>query len=132
MCGDVTYDVAGPPMVVARCHCDECRRLSGTGHTVGAMFAAKTFVLCGEIGKFSYSSTTGSQVTKAFCIACGSPIFGCNTHMPDYLTVPLGTMENAQDLRVEVVIFARDKPHWDEQSIDVMSFDTQPDWQPGQ
>ena len=37
LCGEVTYTADAPPVVVAQCHCEECRRLSGTGHTVGAM-----------------------------------------------------------------------------------------------
>tara|TARA_R110002073_G_scaffold109680_1_gene245606 strand:+ start:9404 stop:9529 length:126 start_codon:yes stop_codon:yes gene_type:complete len=39
-------------------------------------------------------------------------------------------MDDARDLRVEVVIFSQDKPHWDDLSEDVVSFATQPDWQP--
>jgi hypothetical protein len=39
-------------------------------------------------------------------------------------------MEDASDLRVQVVIFARDKQHWDALGDDVMAFETQPDWTP--
>jgi len=39
-------------------------------------------------------------------------------------------MDDASDLKIEVVIFERDKPHWDELPEDVVSFKTQPDWKP--
>lgn len=130
LCGEVTYTAIGPPVVVAKCHCEECRRLSGTGHTVGAMFATEKATVIGKLTEFRYLSEKGSKVTKAFCANCGSPIYGTNTRTPDYLTIPLGTMDDASGLAIEVVIFERDKPHWDRLDEEVVSFLTQPDWKP--
>ena len=130
LCGEVTYTAMGSPFVVAQCHCEECRRLSGTGHTIGAMFATDAVNISGKLSKFSYSSDKVSEVTKAFCANCGSPIYGQNTRMPDQLTLSLGTMDDASGLDVEVVIFERDRPHWDRLGEEVVSFATQPDWKP--
>jgi hypothetical protein len=105
--------------------------MSGTGHTVGAMFSAQVVTLSGELKKFSYKSGKASEVTRAFCADCGSPIYGTNTRMPDHLTFTLGTMDDATGLEVQVVIFERDKKHWDQLGDDVASFPTQPDWKPG-
>ncbi|WP_371171341.1 GFA family protein [Aliiroseovarius sp. 2305UL8-7] len=126
----MTYTAVGQPVVVAQCHCEECRRLSGTGHTVGAMFASDAVTVRGNLSEFSYSSDKGSAVTKAFCANCGSPIYGKNTRIPNHLTLSLGTMDNACGLDVEVVIFERDKSHWDRLGENVVSFATQPDWKP--
>lgn len=120
----------GSPIIVAQCHCEECRRLSGTGHTVGAMFPSTAVVLSGKLNDYSYLSNKDSEVTKAFCANCGSPIYGSNTRLPDHLTLTLGTMDDAVGLGIEVVIFERDRPHWDQIGEDVTSFDTQPDWKP--
>ncbi len=130
LCGKVAFVADGQPIVVAQCHCEECRRLSGTGHTVGAMFASDAVVVSGKLSEFSYASGKDSEVTKAFCANCGSPIYGKNTRLPDHLTLTLGTMDEASGLEVEVVIFERDKPHWDQLGPDVVSFATQPDWKP--
>ena len=130
LCGAVTFEIVGVPVIVAQCHCEECRRLSGTGHTTGAMFASSGVTLHGEIGEFIYKSGTDSEVTRGFCKTCGSPIFGRNTRLADHITVPLGSIDDTTGLNVQVVIFARDKPHWDELGSDVAVFDTQPDWAP--
>lgn len=95
------------------------------------MFSLESLTVDGEVGKFKYISKNGSEVTKGFCSRCGSPIFGMNTRAPNHVTIPLGTMNNAADLAVQVVIFARDKKHWDQLDENVLSFETQPDWQPG-
>jgi len=129
-CGAVTYTAKGPPVVVAQCHCEACRRLSGTGHSVGAMFPAEAVTVTGALRTYSYTSDQASQVTKASCAVCGSPIYGQNTRAPDHITLTLGTMDDATGLEVEVVIFARDQPHWDALGPDVASFAGQPDWTP--
>ncbi|HEY8248563.1 MAG TPA: GFA family protein [Hyphomicrobium sp.] len=130
LCSGVRFTAVGPPVVVAQCHCEECRRLSGTGHSIGAMFQRDTVVLHGTISEFTYQSGKGSTVTKGFCATCGSPVYGRNTRSPDHITLPLGAMDNADGLQVEVVIFDRDKPHWDRLEENVAFFATQPDWRP--
>lgn len=134
LCGNITYVVEGQPVVVAQCHCAECQRLSGTGHTVGAMFLASAVTLnvklSGKLSEFKYTSAKGSEVTKAFCAGCGSAIYGKNSRMPDHLTLTLGSMDDSSKLDVEVVIFERDKQHWEQPGQEVMKFATQPDWKP--
>jgi len=131
LCGAVRYDADGPPHIVAQCHCEECRRLSGTGHTIGAMFAADAVSIRGELHKYKYRSAKDSEVTKASCARCGSPIYGANNRSPDYLTIALGSMDEAAGLEIQVVIFERDKQHWDRLPEEAARFETQPDWQPG-
>lgn len=97
---------------------------------MGAMFALNAVTLRGTMREFSYTSDKGSQVTKGSCAICASPIYGKNTHTPDYLTLTLGTMDDARDLEIGIVIYTRDKPHWDQLEQDVVSFATQPDWKP--
>ncbi|MCV0425707.1 MAG: GFA family protein [Roseibium sp.] len=130
LCGEVTYIAEGQPDIVAQCHCEECRRLSGTGHTVGAMFNSDAVSITGKLSEFNYLSDRGSKVTKAFCATCGSPIYGKNTRTPGHLTLTLGTMNGTSELEIEVVIFERDRPHWDRLGEDVVFFETQPDWKP--
>ncbi len=128
LCGAVSYVLTGAPVVVAQCHCEACRRLSGTGHSAGAMFPARAVSVKGQLAEFSYTSDTGSVVTRASCVRCHSPIFGKNTHGPEHMTFTLGTLDDARALEVSVVIFDREKPHWDALPDNTEVFETQPDW----
>jgi hypothetical protein len=94
------------------------------------MFKSEAVSVSGKLSEFKYSSGKDSEVTKAFCSNCGSPVYGKNTRLEDHLTFTLGTMDDASGLDVEVVIFERDKPHWDQLGKEVVSFATQPDWKP--
>lgn len=104
--------------------------MSGTGHSIGAMFRRDAVAIIGTTSEFTYQSGKGSTVTKGFCATCGSPVYGRNTRSADHITLPLGAMDNADGLQVEVVIFDRDKPHWDRLEENVAFFATQPDWRP--
>ena len=79
LCGAVRYEAEGEPVVVAHCHCEDCQRRSGAGHSTGAMFAADRFRLTGQVAEYKLMSDNGNEVTRVFCPACGSPIFGRNS-----------------------------------------------------
>ncbi|MCV2893108.1 GFA family protein [Lentibacter sp. XHP0401] len=94
------------------------------------MFPASAVSVHGRLSEFRYVSDRRSEVTKAFCPTCGSPVYGKNTRAPDHITLTLGTMDDASGLDVEVVIFERDKAGWDQLGDSVVCFATQPDWTP--
>jgi hypothetical protein len=93
-------------------------------------FASEAVTVSGKLSDLNHSSDKGSKVIKAFCVTCGSPIYGKNTRFPDHLTLSVGTIDDASGLNIEVVIFERDRPHWDLLGEEVVSFATQPDWKP--
>ncbi|MEP9356367.1 GFA family protein [Xanthobacter sp. KR7-65] len=130
LCGACTYEIDGDPVVVAICHCLDCQRLSGAGHTTGAMFAEAGIRISGSPSTYSLTSAAGNTVTRFFCGACGSPLFGRNTGMPGYMTVMMGTLEQSDHLAPQVAIFTRTKRSWDAENDAVQAFETQPAWTP--
>jgi hypothetical protein len=130
LCGGCSYEIEGEPTVVAHCHCLDCQRLSGAGHTTGAMFAEPAVRLSGSVGTFELVSEAGNTVTRLFCATCGSPLFGKNTGMPGFMTVMAGTLDKPDDLVPQVAIFARSRRPWDVMDTELATFDAQPAWQP--
>jgi hypothetical protein len=131
LCGAVRYEVEGPPLVVAHCHCKDCQRGSGTGYSTGAMFPADRMRLTGPVSEFKLKSDNGNQVTRVFCPACGSPILGRNSAMVGYLTIALGTLDDSSGFEPQVVVFARSRKPWDIMDESLPTFDAQPNWKPG-
>lgn len=117
-------------MVVAHCHCDDCQRLTGSGHSTGAMYAAEQLTLQGPTAEFELISEAGNEVTRVFCPACGSPILGKNTAMEGWVTLSLGTMDDSNGLQPDVVVFARNRKSWDLVDASIPGFDGQPAWSP--
>jgi len=129
-CGSIRYQAKGVPVVVAHCHCKDCQRLSGAGHSTGAMFSAIDVQLSGPVEEYLLDANNGNGVTKGFCGNCGSQIFGRNNGSPDYITIALGAFDDPSAFDPQVVIFARNKMHWDVMDKGLATFETQPDWNP--
>lgn len=130
LCGACAFTIAGDPIVVAHCHCLDCQRLSGAGHTTGAMFAEAGVTITGEPATYELTSDAGNTVTRLFCGACGSPLFGKNTGMPGVMTVSAGALDAPDGLAPQVVVFARTRRAWDVMDPALPTFDGQPAWKP--
>ena len=130
LCGSVKYELEGEPLVVAHCYCEDCQRVSGAGHSTGAMYPVERARVTGIVAEFQLE-TAESIVTRTFCPKCGSPLHGRNTRMPGVLTFTAGTLEDPNSVVPQVAIFTRSKRHWDTASTEVAQFETQPPWKPG-
>jgi hypothetical protein len=95
------------------------------------MFQEDGIRLFGPVARYELDSEAGNTVTRMFCGACGSPLFGKNTGMPDHMTVSMGALENSDDLAPQVAIFTRSKRAWDDVAGNVTAFEAQPNWKPG-
>ncbi len=129
-CGSVRYQATGKPVIIAHCHCQDCQRLSGAGHTTGAMFSVANFQLDGRLSEYTLDADNGNRVTKAFCPNCGSHILGRNSGSTGYVTVSLGTLDDSSALEPQVAIFARNRKPWDTMDETIATFEHQPDWKP--
>ena len=129
-CGSVRYQATGKPVIVAHCHCKDCQRLSGAGHSTGAMFAVENFQLEGRLSEYALDADNGNRVTKAFCPTCGSQILGRNSGSTGHVTVSLGTLDDSSALQPQVAIFARNRQPWDIMDEKIATFADQPGWKP--
>jgi hypothetical protein len=130
LCGGVKYEIKGEPIIVAHCHCIDCQKRSGAGHSTGAMFLEENFDVKGSPSKFNYVDTGGKTTTHFFCAHCGSPLFGKNTTMPGVMTVSAGTLELPNSIEPQVAVCAKYKNHWDAMDDSLETFDDMPDWKP--
>ena len=130
LCGDVRYMATGAPVIVAHCHCEDCQRLTGSGHSTGAMFPDDRFEITGVVGEYKLKSDNGNVVTRVFCPSCGSPLYGRNTGMEGFITLSLGTMNDSAAFKPEVTVFARNCKPWDIVDESTETFDAQPLWDP--
>ena len=130
LCGGVRFEVHGQPVIVAHCHCVDCQRLTGAGHSTGAMFPVERFRLMGSVAEYKLQSASGNEVTRVFCPACGSPILGRNTGMAGVVTIALGAFEDSSGFVPQVTVFARNRKPWDTMDESLPTFAAQPAWLP--
>lgn len=125
-CGKVTYSISAEPLRMGQCHCEDCRRSSGTGHISNAFFDESAVAIEGETASFSAGADSGAMLTRFFCPNCGSRLFGKNSSKPGAISVTAGTLDNSDWFKPSFIVFNKARPVWDFMDESVPSFDEMP------
>jgi len=104
LCGAVRYTVRGEPVDVARCHCADCRKESGSAFTVHAQWPIDAFELTGEISSYD---------RRGFCPGCGSRLVDFTDSGDGLIEIRIGTLDDAPfDLKPAAEIWVRRREAW--------------------
>lgn len=96
LCGAVSYSSDAEPEAMVYCHCDDCRRTTGSAFNVGVCVAADSVHVIGEVKAYTVQAEGGNQTRREFCPNCGSPLF---TRYPDKIYIKAGTLDHSDGLR---------------------------------
>lgn len=96
LCGAVRYTSDAEPQSVTYCHCDDCRRVTGSAFNVGVGVPASTFQLSGKTKGYESTNDEGHTKIREFCPECGSQLF---TRYPDLVFIKAGTLDHSEDLQ---------------------------------
>lgn len=69
-CGRVRFQTVGDPVRVGLCHCEICRKASGSHGNFFAVWSAEKVLIAGETQEWRHSTDS-----RHFCPTCGSPVF---------------------------------------------------------
>lgn len=125
LCGAVTFQVEGELVDAYFCHCERCRKASGSAFASNAKIVPEQFtLLTGQDVLKSYFNPA-SGLTRKFCGVCGSPIISERTE-PRMLTVRLGTLDTPVGKRPRGHIFVASKADWDVITDDLPQYAERP------
>lgn len=125
LCGGVQYEVRGPLLAMARCHCRECRKASGAEFATNASVRSSDLrFLSGQALLREFESSPGQA--RIFCGKCGSPIMKRVADKPDILRLRLGCLDSPLDQKPSVLVFLSEKLDFTEIPDDIPSFETIP------
>jgi hypothetical protein len=106
LCGAVRYEVNGDPVRMARCHCDDCRRATGSAFATNIFVKAEELVITqGETKSFEHTADSGNTMTKEFCATCGSQLFGFGARATGMKSVKVGSIDDAGFVKPEIEVF---------------------------
>ena len=92
LCGGVRFEVDPPFLQASHCHCDRCRKHSGTAVCTQARVLKEQFrLLEGEELIKVYGK--GEGAVKAFCINCGSSLFGGDWPEGPQVSIRMGAFD---------------------------------------
>jgi hypothetical protein len=112
LCGAVTYEVSGEAKRFYHCHCQRCRKATGTGHATNLFLQPGTLrFLQGEELVHSYKVPEAMRFMNVFCSQCGS-------RMPrqppgsDMVVIPSGSLDDEPAMKPQARIFTASRASW--------------------
>ena len=97
LCGSVNYKSNSDPLIIQNCHCDQCRKATGSVYLTNLFIKEENFEITGKVNNYTHLSDAGNNMTKYFCPNCGSQVFGKNSGRPGIITIRAGTV-NEKDI----------------------------------
>lgn len=126
LCGAVRFTVKGTPIRMAQCHCRDCQRASGTGHMSNVIFRGQDVSLTGATASYDSVADSGNILTRHFCPTCGARLFLTSKARPDMLVMAVGAFDDMSWFEPQVVLFTKNRPHWDITTEAVPNFEGMP------
>ena len=126
LCGSVRYTCSAEPIMAGHCHCEDCRRTSGTGYSSHLAVSADEIAITGETKAYVRPSASGNLVTRAFCPECGAPVFSKNPAMPGLLFLRASSLDDLEVFKPQMHVWAMRAPSWDAPSSELPVFDKMP------
>lgn len=113
LCGGVRFEVELPLLQANHCHCTRCRKHSGHSGCVQGQVPRERFqLLSGEDRVRVYGR--GEGAVKAFCVDCGSSLFGGRYPEGRWISIRLGAFDGDPGLAPLFHTYVDDRAAWDE------------------
>ncbi len=108
-CGAVKFEASGEPIWVGHCHCESCRRASGSVMTSFATYLLDKVVFTGAMPT---RFPTDDGVVRSFCGQCGSPVAYESTEKENQIDLHLGLFDDLEQIKPRNHTFYAEKVSW--------------------
>jgi hypothetical protein len=90
------------------------------------VLSAAGFSVEGEIRFYESTADSGNIVSRGFCPVCGSPLISRNSAMPGAIFARASSLDDAERVVPQLVVYASRAPSWDAPNQDLPSFPGMP------
>lgn len=125
LCGSVRYECT-EEHGGGHCHCNDCRRTSGTGHGSHMIVPEAGFSITGKVKSFMKPADSGNMVTRHFCPDCGSPIYSLNSAMDGLVFIRASSLDDPEHFKPQMVVYTDRAASWDRMDPALPGFATMP------
>lgn len=127
LCGAVRFVGRSPVQLAGHCHCIDCRRSSGTGHSTHAVVPDDTLTVTGRVTFYESIADSGNHVSRGFCGTCGSPLLSRNSAIPGMAFLRASAFDDPDLVRPQMTVYASRAPSWDKVDPTLPAFTTMPE-----
>ena len=132
LCGAVRYDSQADPVIAGHCHCEDCRRSSGTGHGSNLLVPKDAVTIAGDIKLYERKADSGNVVGRAFCPECGSHLYSLNSGMPEMIFIHASCLDDPEVFKPQLVVYGSRAPSWDHIDPSLPVFTEMPEQSPAE
>jgi len=123
----VTYQLTPPSNHSSHCHCERCRKSSGTGHATNLIVDPAQFRWnSGEDTINHYKLPEAESFGKWFCNHCGSAV-PRESRGGTIMVIPAGTLDDDPLIKPTDRIFWNSRAAWSCDCDDMPTHETYPD-----
>ena len=95
LCGFVVYEYGGAVGPAGYCHCEDCRRRSGSAFGISIRAETPALrIVRGQVKVFTKSAESGVLLSRSFCPQCGSALFTHSASHPEYTYIQAGSLDD--------------------------------------
>jgi len=125
LCGKVTFEIEGNFEQFFLCHCERCRKDTGSAHAAN-LFASKASIkwLSGQSNITTYNHNAEGHI-KSFCATCGSALPRQETD-GSRLVAPAGCLDTPVTITPLAHIYFSHRANWDNKLENVPKYEELP------
>ncbi len=116
-CGLVRYEGARLDVPMFRCHCLDCQKLTGSGHSEMMALERDTFSIGADCRTYEMLGGSGQPTFSGFCPMCGSQLTRHSTRMSDRVYVHAASLDDPGLYSPAKSLWAESAQPWDAASI---------------
>ncbi|MEO6015596.1 MAG: GFA family protein [Devosia sp.] len=127
-CGAIRYQTSAEPVFENHCHCRDCQKRSGTGHSSYLTFPDREVVtISGEAKVWRLKGDSGDEKAHAFCSDCGTPVYLTFNAAPEAIAVHAGSLDEPGLFEPKVVTYGIRGHGWDVVDSGLRVFERMPE-----
>jgi hypothetical protein len=109
------------------CHCRDCQRATGSAYSTDMVIPILAWkLLVGEPKFYDVKADSGNNVSRGFCIGCGSPLFAKESAAPDIIVIAASSLDDPSRYQPTGDLWTSSAQRWDHMNPDLEKFETQP------
>ena len=125
-CGNIRYQVTGDPLVAIACHCNDCRKLSGSAFSTVLVVKAEDLTVEGTLKLWERATDTGRRSHAYFCPDCGNRIYHQDPDKPHIIRIRSGSLDQREIPEPLIHVFAERTQSWLRFAEGAIKYDRQP------
>ena len=126
LCGAVSYTCSGEPVFAGNCHCNDCKKSTGSGYAPVLFFVEEAVSVTGKVKYFSKPGGSGQLVSRGFCPDCGSPILSKVEMLPGMTGIKAGTLDDPSFYTPGMNVYTCRAEVWDVMDPKLPKFEEMP------